>query len=87
VVPMSPSVTKIEWECVSEELGYVATRVGDSYIVCTQDSTCFVVNGVGGCGEAFNAVEAYARSEVEAEHLVGTHQRVGVPLRPSNQPP
>lgn len=85
MVPMSPEVERINWECVSEELGYVATRVGDSYIVCTQDSTCFIVNGVGGCGEAFNAVEAYARSE--AEHSVGTHQRVGAPLRPSNQPP
>ena len=79
---MDPRVVKVELGCVGEGLGYVATRVSDSYIVCTQDSTCFIVNGVGGCGEAFNVVEAYARSEAEAEHSVGTHQRVGVPLRP-----
>jgi hypothetical protein len=53
-------VERITWDYTGE---YNVKKLGNDYLVCTEDSVCFIVHDANGIDDAIKAVEEYAKSE------------------------
>ena len=53
-------VERITWDFEGE---YNVKKLGNDYLVCVEDSVCFIVHDANSIDDAIKAVEEYAKSE------------------------